>query len=283
MGEPHRLVIVELKGGTGNWLFQAFHGQAFAKRHGANLLFDDVVAMHGACRTGLLSLFAFIDRAKHPSSIQADVTVQETYCNIHTGVGLHDGAWPDACTVVRLVGFFQAVPTPAPYLNAFIDSLSFSTVEQLEAAELVPDPEHTAFIHLRRGDYLAPGNCHLFHTVTKEYVEACVGRLPARCAIVLFTNDVPWAKEQMWLFGERTLLIAAPEVCMNTTLAAMARCRFGIISNSTFGAWGALLAGRFHEAKVQMPVQWLVGHPTPTLPLHWTRVDNVTGTAIASV
>jgi hypothetical protein len=270
-----RVVVVELMGGTGNWLFQAAHGFAFAHMHQADLVLHDVLSVHGVSRVGLLANFTFVDKAV--GCIPHDVLMSETPEIIRSGQGLLRRDWPDACGAVRLFGYFQVVPALSTLLGRFINMLQFSAEEQTDAALVVPNPEVSAFVHVRRGDYLHAANVDLFHRVSTAYFEACVQRLPACCEVVMFTDDVEWAKDQPWNVAPRKLVVAPSSLSPNATLAAMARCRFAVLSNSTFGVWGALLARHTHAVHVQAPVEWLSGDRKPTLPMDWVPVDNLTG------
>jgi hypothetical protein len=268
-----RVVIVELMGGTGNWLFQAAHGYAFARTHCATLVLENTLAVHCVSPDGLLKNFAF--QHKGTTSTQPQIVLRETPECICQGQGKMHLPWPGEAAAVRLVGYYQVVPALSTHLDCFISTLHFTPEERADAATAVPTPDTTAFVHVRRGDYLLPANAALFHGVSKEYYEACVARLPACAKIIMFSDDADWVRHQSWGFGGREVRVVAFNA--RATLAAMARCRFAVLANSSFGVWGALLARHSQVVHVQYPEHWTTDGLKPTLPVDWVRVDNTTG------
>jgi hypothetical protein len=268
-----RVVIVELMGGTGKWLFQAAHGFAFARTHCATLVLENSLAVHCVSPDGLLKNFAF--RHKGAAAPHHQVVLTETPDTTRQGFGQLRHGWPCEAAAVRLFGYYQVVPALSTHLDCFISTLHFTAEERADAAIAVPTPDTTAFVHVRRGDYLLPVNAALLHSVSKAYYEACVARLPVCCQIVMFSDGADWVRCQTWEFGCREVRVVALNA--RATLAAMARCRFAVLANSSFGVWGALLARHAHSVFVQYPEHWTTDGQKPALPADWVQADNATG------
>jgi len=135
----------------------------------------------------------------------------------------------------KLVGYFQRheyIP------DDFVNKLSFD--EGVLAR--YPDISSKYFIHIRGGDY--KGNS--FHQLDltnyyKKCLELCKGK-----EFVIFTNDIPYAKE---------VLPDYPIIQENEldTLLLMSRCAGCICVNSTFSWWGAFMN---RNRSIYFPSKW---------------------------
>lgn len=94
-------------------------------------------------------------------------------------------------------------------------------------------------LHIRRGDYVRVPDHHPLQTV--EYYAAALRLMPPASALIVFSDDLPWARQQTWLSGARPD-VRFPELTTEESLAVMARCSHHIIANSSFSWWGAQFA-----------------------------------------
>ena len=152
-----------------------------------------------------------------------------------------------------------------------------------------PDPASTAFVHVRRGDYVALSHIHVMQT--QEYYRECLGRLraanPGLRRVFVLSDDPEWCRAQP-LFapgppsstGDDALPLLLPEMVYPDpavagdellTLALMACCKGGAIcANSTFSWWGAFLGDAPH---VYLPSRWIDTVTVVNIcPGKWTQV-----------
>ena len=116
----------------------------------------------------------------------------------------------------------------------------------------------------------------LFMCVNILYYKRCVNRLKKKNKnlrkIFIFTNDLGYARSIP--FFKKPLFRIINERDELNTLALMSLCKAGaIITNSTFGWWGAFLGAH----KVRNPVfafkEWFLNKRNPYLcPKRWIRL-----------
>jgi hypothetical protein len=132
-------------------------------------------------------------------------------------------------------------------------------------------------IHVRRGDYLKPAYRHSFPIIPARWFADAAARLRAlhgdlRCLVI--TDDPGWARDNLALPGEACITSTGRSPTAIEDLAIIAACRHQIVSNSTFGWWGARLANR--AGSTVAPTLWEFGKQLPTdfLPPGWITLEN---------
>ncbi len=154
--------------------------------------------------------------------------------------------------------------------------------------------ERAAFIHIRRGDYVASAH----ELPLQTYYEACIEELlhaeraapyPSTLFIILLSNDPVWAEAQY----ARVICDAASNVQVDVRfvceaasskltdvecLAVMAACAMGgVCANSSLSWWGSLLGHVRHGVQSYFPSQWaareLARHKVDFPP--WARVRSI--------
>jgi hypothetical protein len=151
-------------------------------------------------------------------------------------------------------------------------------------------------IHVRRGDYI--GRKSEFPTTNEEYFRKCFGIIGDYDYAIVFSDDYEWCKDQK-IFSPDNIIFSKTHDPVNYNkdtdlvsnnsnlydLCLMSMCNKHIISNSTFGWWGAWLAD---SSTVCYPDPWFGDYimnnntlqfheTTPDLkdffPNHWIRVN----------
>jgi hypothetical protein len=172
---------------------------------------------------------------------------------------------------VYMKGYFQNLP---PILDAVTqissDILSaFAKVrEDVEKAFQIR-PEQTAFIHVRRGDYLAAekdGHWNLGEEYYAPALHALLQRNPNVRRVLVITNDAAWCEKQPW-FSSCEIIREKDELI---SLFIMSLCHGGaVIANSTFSWWGSMLGPGVQPVPTLYPRRWFRdSHPDIFLP-HW--------------
>jgi len=118
--------------------------------------------------------------------------------------------------------------------------------------------EGSVALHVRRGDYAQPGISNIFGVCDAAYYsraeEAILSKVQ-RPRVFVFSDDLAWAKDNLKLKSEFTL-VEAKGLEEYHELLLMSCCDHNVISNSTFSWWGAYL-NRNPEKVVVAPGRWL--------------------------
>jgi len=265
-------VSVVLQGGLGNQLFGYAVGLEVATRLGVTLeLNTSDFIRHSTLRNfaldGLLSdhvvqsgeqpvRFAFTER-----SFAYDEGIQ------HVVSGL------------ALRGYFQS----EKYFVSIADQVRTSIKTAFKSPVDVAGLQDSKFIgiQVRRGDYLDPYT-HEFHGICDfdyyrrglEITRGLVGDLPA----VIFSDDQNTAEEFAKALPNACVDLALPDEAPMNVLARLSQASGFVISNSSFGWWGAWIAGP--DRVVVAPRPWFTSRELQTqdlLPAHWLTLDRSAG------
>jgi hypothetical protein len=131
-------------------------------------------------------------------------------------------------------------------------------------------------VHMRFGDYekeprFGIPNARYFGQAIDQILESS-----AHDEIVVFTNDSQKALEKMGTHYPLPVKLISNEEILTAseTLELMRLAKSYVISNSTFGWWGAFLS---HSPKpsVICPRPWFIGLPEPKsmIPENWIEID----------
>ena len=136
--------------------------------------------------------------------------------------------------------------------------------------------ENTAFLHIRRGDYLKPVNMELYSQPSMDYYIDNIGKLKELnkniINIFIISNDISFVKSNDYFNNPLFKIIDEPDEL--NTLALMSLCKAGaIITNSTFGWWGAFLGAHLANNPVFVFKKWMNNKESPGLiPDTWIKV-----------
>lgn len=181
----------------------------------------------------------------------------------HEGFSLHTGykAWrPENVKIpVKMLSYYQYYPPIGRFetqlrelfLKGLFDFWSMPSIQSIE-------PDSSAFLHVRRGDYLTAS--HVFYTIGLDYYSAAIELLkekqPTVKTVYVVSDDPQWIKEQT-LF-QNPMFKIVENLNELETMILMAHCRGGAIcANSTFSWWGAFLGAFSVRSPVVYPKQWV--------------------------
>ena len=117
-------------------------------------------------------------------------------------------------------------------------------------------------LHVRRGDYLNYPD--IYPRIELGYYFNCLEKIKNREIILIFSDDIQWCREKF--IGNRYLFVTAPPA---HSLLLMSQCDNLIISNSTFSWWGAWLG---KNKRVFRPSVWF-GSKWPYNSSHASEAD----------
>lgn len=127
-----------------------------------------------------------------------------------------------------------------------------------ENLQLVTEIErcNSVFIHIRRGDYQSSKYKHLFEgTCTLDYYKRAIDYLKSTIVnphFYVFSDDKTWAKGNLDL-SQATFVDWNTKENSPLDMWLMSRCKSGIIANSTFSYWGAILG---EKKTIICPRKW---------------------------
>ena len=287
-----QMIIVRLRGGLGNQLFQYAAGKALAEHHRTELALD---------------LYTY---SKHPyrkfelSKFNIDAR-EATRSEVHQFTGNN----PVVRYLNKLENYFRCPNVFAqPHYHFFEDFLSlppdlylsgywqsekyFSSVTSIIAKQLTPkepldainsslqnkiQSQNSVSLHVRRGDYAsATTYSSFFGLLPKEYYEKAIAKMSHEVdnpIFYFFSDDPEWFRKTFaGLNGEFIDHNRSEDGYKDLLL--MSSCRHNIIANSTFSWWGAWLNSHENK-KVIAPHQWFrTNYLTKKEPVYASRFYN---------
>lgn len=132
-------------------------------------------------------------------------------------------------------------------------------------------------IHIRRGDYVSDPKTRSTHGVCSgEYYKQAIDLMRSKVGspiFYFFSDDIEWVKNE---FGEHDdfKYVSNPKLEEYEELLLMSSCAHNIIANSSFSWWGAYLNQNPHKIAVA-PKKWVNKVPDPhpnIIPEGWVRL-----------
>lgn len=276
-------IITRLMGGLGNQMFQYAVARRLVGENDADILFD--VSYLGSEATGLTPRKYGLDKFAVRGRIASESEIREVL-----GAGPRRflvKAWNRVApipykTVVYEAGYayepgiLKARPTV--YLSGYWQSPAYfeqaaeairrdfqlkngltpSGAQWLRKIEAAP----AVSIHVRRGDFLHNPLMIAFHGTTDAgFYKAALQHVTSKAkveSVFVFTDEPEWVRKNLDIGRNFEIVAGAGDAPDQEELTLMAACQHHIISNSSFGWWGAWL-GRNRDKVMVAPKQWFAG------------------------
>ncbi|MEN6461043.1 MAG: alpha-1,2-fucosyltransferase [Syntrophomonas sp.] len=280
------MIIVRLKGGLGNQLFQYALGRKIALIHNTVLKFDISFYEQEGIRSYDLTHFNIIE----------NIATQNEINRIRGKICLHKDRYN--CPVVEEPFFpynprIIQVPNNV-YLDGYWQSEKyFLDIEDIlrreftvkyplkglnqSLADTIKNCNSVA-LHIRRGDYVTnPENFVIFGVCSWEYYKNCIEQLTAQVTsphFFIFSDDPQWVLNNIHLPYPTTFVVHNQDKNYED-LRLMSMCRHNIIANSSFSWWGAWLNTNPNKM-VFAPARWFVTTSLDTrdvIPLTWHKCN----------
>lgn len=272
------MIIVNLKGGLGNQMFQYAFGLSLAHKYDADLKFDLRLLQNQTLRKGIVLRNYDLDIFSIPAT-QATV---EDFGGI--GLGIENlylqrlwlrmyGHIPGQSRVLRERHYSFDERNLNIGGNVYIDGYwqsekYFKDIETLVRARFVVNvplsaeadnllhqiaSEESVCVNVRRGDYV---NHPLYRELDSEYYVRAVAELTTRIGssyrLYVFSDDEEWCRENLRLGNGQEIVgdeFAGPK--FSTKFSLMSACKHFIIPNSTFAWWAAWLAKNQNKVVIE--------------------------------
>ena len=268
-------IISRLFGGAGNQLFQYAAGRALADRLCCELVLDSRYVAGSADRGDCFEHFgnARFRRDDDLPPAKSDGAVRYGLWRkfgrdpkFHREAGLgFDARFFDLPTNTYLHGYWQSEKYFEEIAEQLRSDLRFTTELDSANAEMatqIASANTPVALHVRRGDYVAPGS---YAACSPAYYRAATDllaeKLGSDLTCFVISNDPAWARENLDLGQETVVVDLNDEMTGHFDLYLMSLCAHTVIANSTFSWWGA----------------WLNSHPDKLViaPKDWFAKDNL--------
>ena len=268
------MIIIKIKGGLGNQLFQYAVGRAAALHHKVPLKFDTTIfetyKLHNGYR---LDQFA----------IQAEIAAENEIINLKGRSNVLFSALRKAGLVKRKSYFKEKRSSyfdASVFKNNFVyldgywqNELYFSDIRELLLRELSPNnsmndlsfaylnsikKSNSVSLYVRRGDYLNLKNINVlnvdYYMKAAEYIRKNV----EKPTFFIFSDDLEWCKSSLTFLGD-CIYVERTQTEIDD-LKLMSFCQHNIIANSSFSWWGAWLNQNPNKTVIA-PKDWLLNDP----------------------
>lgn len=176
-----------------------------------------------------------------------------------------------------IIGYFQSYVWPSNPINKnfFKDMHLTKSNSEFEYYRELSKVEIPLVVHIRLGDYLAQKS---FGILSKDYfhnaIESLWG-LNKYKKIWIFSNEPD--KVKSYIPGHLTASCRIIDLNLEDAAATLQLMRYGhgyVLSNSTFGWWGAFLSV-YGDVDVVVPKPWFkeAVDPDQIIPAHWSRIS----------
>jgi hypothetical protein len=260
-------ILLYLQGGLGNQLFQYAAGRALSQRLGGELWLLPCAENKHSGRDYRKALYW---RAKAFGPDGAPQTPADTlYIQSESFE-----AWQVerflGSQILFTKGYYQYFPAIQSIVPSVRDDLLLSLEplrQQLQTAYRIT-PRETAFVHVRRGDYLNSENSSCWKQ-DRDYYQPALQMIPGPKRWIVLSDDLEWSRKQPWFQpnskGDTFEFVDEPDELRSLVLMSLCQGA-AVIANSTFSWWGATLA---QSGTVVYPKRW-IGPKRPHLfPQHW--------------
>ncbi len=299
------MIVVRLKGGLGNQMFQYAMGRALQHRRGDELRLDvtyllgnsvfawDVPREYDLDVFQIQPAFAYIPRMLRraspgrilypqgrPLSEAAAVPKKQTFVH-QEDFGFHPEVLDLTAPNVYLDGYWQSESYFAGIADEIRCAFQFRTPLSLLGREMAQAiaSVNSVSVDVRRGDYIAvESSRNALGFVGEDYYRRGIDWIKANVRdprLFVSSDDLPWCRENLKFDLPTTWLdYEYAGWKFGAKLHLMSLCKHFLISNSTFAWWAAWLAR--HETKlVAGPRRWFRGEsvsPKDLFPPSWVTL-----------
>lgn len=288
------MIIVNLKGGLGNQMFQYACGRALSLRSHDPEFKLDISGLERANEVG----DTYRPYALANFNIKATIADIKEAKKIKYPYGLISKGWRLFRTKIMRQNYVAFVPRildlrGSIYLDGYfqtekyfmdfekeiredLTSKSLSDTASDLMQKIKRDPSAIS-VHVRRGDYV--GHKVLDNICTEEYYKKAIGEIVNSVDnphFYVFSNDLHWPREHL-NFPIGTEYVSSPNLKDDEDLILMSACKHNIIANSSFSWWGAWLNPN-PDKIVIAPKKWAHGWYNNKIklrniiPTAWTKI-----------
>ncbi|MGE5402747.1 MAG: alpha-1,2-fucosyltransferase [Ignavibacteriales bacterium] len=272
------MIIVKLKGGLGNQMFQYAMGRMLAIKNNTSLKLDisefenKQILSHVTLRSYDLSHFNIVEEIATKEEIYAIAKISNNIiskiinkvkptkykCFVAEKKYGYDSRYLDISRNTYIDGYWQSTK----YIDSIRDILrnEFTLREPLcglykDIANKITSTNSVS-LHIRRGDYVSNKvNSQIYNVCDPGYYSSAMEYINKKVSnpqYFVFSDDPEWVKENI---KTRDMFIVDENSINYIDLYLMSLCKHNIIANSSFSWWGGWL-NSFKEKIVIAPEVW---------------------------
>jgi len=286
------MVIINLKGGLGNQMFQYAFGRALSVKNNSELKLD-IHSLGRAREIGNIYRpygLALFNINQNLASL-SDIETHRKPVNLLTRIKsrIKNTLWGDQTNLFKpeylnqtgniyLDGYFQSPRYFEKVRPILLNEFTLAS-PLLEYGSKILDQiksSQSASLHVRRGDYLSNITVKKrFGPCSKDYYLRAVSKVKAEIKGVkffVFSDDIAWVKTNLEL-SEDTVYVSNPILKDAEELSLMSSCQHNIIANSSFSWWGAWLNQNLNKLVIA-PTPWFdtIDYDPQLLPKSWSQL-----------
>jgi len=285
----NNMIIINLKGGLGNQMFQYAFGRAFSIKNDVEVKLDISGYPRQSLRDYKLSAF----------NIKENIARDDEVREYKYPFGIASKGW--RFFNQRILRNFKKDYEPKlleyrehGYIDGYFQSEKYFlqireillreftllkplSPEAYKVAEKIREATIPISLHVRRGDYasdpvlrLRLGLCPIEYY--EKATEIIANGFP-EATFFIFSDDIAWVKENLSL-PYSVIYVSTPGIEDYEELHLMSLCKHHIIANSSFSWWGAWLDSNPNKIVIA-PKKWTNAipddHPN-IIPESWTRI-----------
>ncbi len=294
------MIVVAIRGGLGNQLFQYAIGRRLSLRHNVPLTLDLTWYEESSVRSGMtdrmyeLGRFKVASRKATKEEIQTVKAIPSALFRGRTALALlgivrprgwirertpfvYDRFAMSAGADAYLDGYWQNEKYFSRIASTLRDDLQIKIAPGRETSLLLQSirESESVGIHVRRGDYLNGTGSHAI--CTAEYYHNAIERMLARfpkAKLFVFSDDQGWVAKNISAAAPLRFVTHNNSANAYDDLRMLAACKHQIISNSTFSWWGAWLNSS-PDKTVFAPRLWFTNSEVKTstlMPSGWHQL-----------
>lgn len=275
------MIIIKIKGGLGNQMFQYAIAKAFSLETKRPFQLDisifESYKLHnyGLHHFNIQSNF-YLPESKWKRKLKKIFNKVVFYNEDHHAFNFNPNLIQTKSDILFLEGYYQSEKYFLKYEKEIradfeiVSPLKQQTIETVAYMQKV----NAVAIHFRRGDYVGNSlyetNKSTYYTEALEYIEAKV----ENPVYFLFSDDMPWVKNNFKTNFETHYIDFNDAATNFEDLKLMSSCKHNIITNSSFSWWGAWLNSNPNKIVVA-PKVWFNDekvNTTDIIPENWIKL-----------
>jgi Glycosyl transferase family 11 len=287
------MIIINLKGGTGNQLFQYALGRHLALKNNDTLKLS-IAGLAQANSIGDI----YRPFALSALNTQKEIATAAEVQKLKNPYGLISKAWrffnfkvlrrfnivfnPKVLSWqgdIYLDGFWQSPLYFEAIRDVLLKDLTLTSPFSPEAAEFAAQIKNSTAVslHVRRGDYIKnPQVAADFGICSTEYYTRAINKIKETVinpTFFVFSDDMDWVRKNLPV-GNNAVFVTGTGITDVEEIMLMSLCQHNIIANSSFSWWGAWLNQNSSKIVVA-PTPWLNRQPYDAnlIPPAWIQIQ----------
>jgi hypothetical protein len=252
LGFKKKKVIVKLKGGLGNQLFQYAIGKFVSLKFEMPLYFDLSSFNSDKLRTFSLNVFASEFgiyepkmEKKHWYNLLINAFYKTPTLLVEENFKFDPTVFERIKSDTMLDGYWQSEKYFESIRASILNEITIQSNSEayLSFHKQIISANNAIFIHVRRGDYISNPETLKFHGVKGlDYYKTALTKLRSSfntSSIFIFSDDIEYVKNNFTWIGDYAIIDG--NLKDYEELMLMSECKHAIIANSSFSWWGAWL------------------------------------------